>query len=158
MMVKKVFPFDIVVGADCIDAMRHTNNKVYLSWMEEASLAHSDALGWPIHRFFEYGKGFVASAHMIEYVRPTFEDDHLTMYTWVHSTESRMSYRRFTLIRDKKVCMIGCTRWAFVDIATGRSCQIPPEIAQVFSAISPEDPIFSHFGVDLLPNYKLTLK
>ncbi len=148
-MKAKIFEYPIVVGPECIDQMRHTNNKVYLAWMEEAALAHSASLGWPTERYFEYGRGFVAAAHWIEYLRPTFEGEKLSMYTWVQTMETRTSLRRFALVRDRKLCMVGATRWAFVDTASGRSCPITEEVADAFPVVSPEDPVFETLGVNL---------
>lgn len=86
----KVFEKKIVVDESCIDVLKHTNNKVYLQWMEEAALEHSSALGWSIERYLQYQGGFVAAGHYMEFHRPTFLNDQLTMYTWVQNMNARM--------------------------------------------------------------------
>ena len=62
-------------------------------------------------RYLGSGKVFVASTHKIEYLRPTFEGDELTMLTWVETMDGAKSRRCFYLKRDNKVCMQGWTEW-----------------------------------------------
>lgn len=138
--MSKIFKMDITVGAESIDVMKHTNNKVYLQWMEEAALEHSAYLGWTMERYFEVGGAFIARAHWIEYLRPTFEGDKLTMYTWVENLHGRTSLRRFVLARANKVCMRGATEWAFIDMKTGRAVPIFEEIAKDFPIVPLDDP------------------
>ena len=93
--MERIFRFPIKVGKESIDVLGHTNNKEYLRWMEEAALAHSDSLGWTMDRYLGIGKVFVASTHKIEYLRPTFEGDELTMLTWVETMDGAKSRRCF---------------------------------------------------------------
>ena len=151
----KVFEKKIIVDESCIDVLNHTNNKVYLQWMEEAALEHSSALGWSIERYLQYQGGFVAAGHYMEFHRPTFLNDQLTMYTWVQNMESKRSLRRFTLVRDKKVCFIGATQWSFVSFVDGRSRDIPKEVAEAFPILNTDDPVFTEIGVNLRPDYPL---
>ena len=51
--MNRVFAYPIVVGPESIDVMKHTNNKEYLRWMEEAATAHSSLLGWNTERYFK---------------------------------------------------------------------------------------------------------
>lgn len=152
----KIFKLNIAVDASCIDVMKHTNNKVYLQWMEEAALAHSGALGWPMERYFQVGGAFIARQHWIEYVRPTFEGDELTMYTWVEKLQDRTSLRRFFLTRANKVCMRGATEWAFIDLNSKKSVAIFPEVVRDFPVVSPDDPELMSlpFRVTLLGSWK----
>ena len=75
---------------------------------------------------------FVASTHKIEYLRPTFEGDELTMLTWVETMDGAKSRRCFYLKRDNKVCMQGWTEWTFVDLQTGRAADISAEVKKIF--------------------------
>ena len=129
--MERIFRFPIKVGKESIDVLGHTNNKEYLRWMEEAALAHSDSLGWTMGRYLKIGKVFVASTHKIEYLRPTFEGDELTMLTWVETMDGSKSRRCFYLKRDNKVCMQGWTEWTFVDLQTGRAANISGEVKMI---------------------------
>ena len=130
----------------------HTNNKEYLRWMEEAALAHSDSLGWTMGRYLKIGKVFVASTHKIEYLRPTFEGDELTMLTWVETMDGSKSRRCFYLKRDNKVCMQGWTEWTFVDLQTGRAANISGEVKNDFPLVPADDPELKASGVRRSPS------
>lgn len=143
----RVFAYPIVVGPESIDVMKHTNNKEYLRWMEDAATAHSAALGWTTERYFEIGQAFVAKAHWIEYLRPTYLGEQLTMYTWVDNMEDKTSLRRFYLMRDKKVCMLGATQWAFIDISSGRGVPIPEEVSSSFAVVPSSDEELKALGI-----------
>lgn len=145
--MNRVFAYPIVVGPESIDVMKHTNNKEYLRWMEEAATAHSSLLGWNTERYFKVGQAFVAKAHWIEYLRPTFLGDRLTMYTWVENMQDKTSLRRFYLMRDKKVCMLGATQWAFIDIETGRGQSIPEEVSSSFFCVPSSDKELKELGI-----------
>lgn len=145
--MNRVFAYPIHVGPESIDIMKHTNNKEYLRWMEEAATAHSSALGWNTERYFEIGQAFVAKAHWIEYLRPTYLGDRLTMYTWVENMMGKTSLRRFYLMRDRKVCMLGATQWAFIDIETGRGREIPEEVFSSFPLVSSSDQELKELGI-----------
>ena len=115
--------------------MGHVNNKEYLKWMELAALEHSNYVGWSTEKYFQRGGAFIARAHWIEYLRPTFAGDSLVMYTWVENMQGKTSLRRFYLLRDKKVCMRGATEWAFIDMKTGRAVDIYPDVADSFTVL-----------------------
>lgn len=150
--MERIFRFPIKVGKESIDVLGHTNNKEYLRWMEEAALAHSDSLGWTMDRYLGIGKVFVASTHKIEYLRPTFEGDELTMLTWVETMDGAKSRRCFYLKRDNEVCMQGWTEWTFVDLQTGRAADISAEVKKNFPLVPPDDPDLKASGVRRSPS------
>lgn len=154
--MERIFRYPVLVGPESIDALGHANNKEYLRWMEEAALAHSGTLGWSMKRYFELGAVFVAKRHMIEYLRPTFNGDQLTMFTWVETMGDSVSRRSFCLKREKKICMRGSTEWAFVSLGSGRSQKIPEEVSASFPIVLPGDPELQELG--LLSKGLLVLK
>jgi acyl-CoA thioester hydrolase len=133
---KTVFEYPIEVDSSCIDVLEHTNNKMYLAWMEEAALAHSESLGWSVERYLDLGQTFVVKKHWMNYLRPTFLGEQLVMKTWVATMEESLSWRRFALFRGKKACFLGSTLYAFVDRTTGRSVLIPPAVSGAFPIVS----------------------
>jgi acyl-CoA thioester hydrolase len=132
---KAVFEYPIEVDSSCIDVLEHTNNKMYLVWMEEAALAHSETLGWPVDRYLNLGQTFVVKKHWMNYLRPTFLREQLMMKTWVATMEESLSWRRFALFRGKKACFLGSTLYAFVDRTTGRSVPIPSFVSEAFPLV-----------------------
>ncbi len=143
----RIFAYPIKVDESCIDIMRHTNNKVYLKWMEEAALAHSAAVGWPARRYLKEGGSFIAKQHWVQYIRPTFLGEELTMYTWCAKMEDKNAFRRYQLLREGKTCMRAATDWAFVSMATGHSVPVFPELREVFPEIPTHDPELEALGI-----------
>ncbi|MCD8340516.1 MAG: acyl-CoA thioesterase [Burkholderiales bacterium] len=136
----RIFAYPIKVDESCIDVMGHTNNKVYLRWMEEAALAHSGAVGWPTEKYFEKGGAFITKQHWVQYIRPTFLGEELTMYTWCAEMAERSALRRFQLMRNGKTCMKAATDWAFIDTHTGRAIPVFPEVREIFPEVPSNDP------------------
>lgn len=67
------------------------------------------------------------------------------------------SLRRFTLVRDKKVCFIGATQWSFVSFVDGRSREIPKEVKDAFPALEPDDPVLVKLASTCVPIIRWTL-
>lgn len=134
-----IYKMDITVGPESIDMLKHVNNREYLRWMEEAAIAHGTSRGWTMMDYFKRGEVWVVREHWIEYLRPTFLGDQLTMYTWVQNVEGSRSLRRYALVKDGRIVSCGATEWAFIDLMTGRAKEVPQEIAESFELVSPND-------------------
>ena len=138
----RIFPVRIPVAATDIDANEHVNNLAYVRWMQEAAWAHSTAQGWTPGRYRELGAGWFVRSHFIEYLRPAHLGDVLTLHTWVGEMKAGSCVRRFLFLRDGtgEPVATARTRWAFVDLATGRPTRIPPEVASSFAVVADGDP------------------
>ncbi len=134
----RIFHTPIVVGPESIDAVGHVNNREYLRWMEDIAVEHSAAQGWPMERYFQGGNAWVASTHFIEYLRPAFAGDALDVYTWIATWDRRTSVRRYAMTRQRKLIARGETCWTFVELASGRACDLPAEVTRSFVVV-PED-------------------
>ncbi len=138
----RIFPVRIPVAASDIDANEHVNNLAYLRWMQEAAWAHSSAQGWTPPRYRELGAGWFVRSHFIEYLRPAHLGDVLLLHTWVGEMKAGSCVRRFLFLREGagEPVATARTRWAFVDLATGRPTRIPPEVASSFPVVPEDDP------------------
>ena len=123
-----------------IDVNGHVNNLEYLRWMQEVAKAHSDAQGWTLDRYEETRTSWVVRSHAIDYLRPAFAGERLTVLTWISSFEERESMRHclFWRERDRKVLARARTLWVFVNAATGRARSIPEEVRSSFDAVADE--------------------
>jgi acyl-CoA thioester hydrolase len=124
----------IDISPDAIDENRHVNNREYLKWMQDAAVAHSAAVGWPMERYAESGASWVVRSHHIEYLRPAFERDTLHIHTWVEGMEATSSVRRYLIWRERDRAPVARaeTLWVFVDQNTGRPRAIPDELRADF--------------------------
>lgn len=123
----------VVVSETDIDEMGHTNNVVYLGWLEQAAWAHSKSLGFSMDDYQRIGVGVVARRHELEYLLPTFAGEELLIGTWISGNDGRLStYRDYQIIRpaDGKTVLTGHTHWVSVDMTTGRARRMPPEFIE----------------------------
>jgi acyl-CoA thioester hydrolase len=124
-----------------IDANGHVNNIVYVQWMQDAAIAHSDYVGCTAATAAA-GCAWVARSHWIEYLRPAFAGDRILVQTWlVDATRKATSPRRYRMVResDGAVLARGETLWVFVDSQSGRPRTIPPEVIGGFDMFAPEE-------------------
>ncbi|MCK9192373.1 MAG: acyl-CoA thioesterase [Nevskia sp.] len=130
----------LVVRPEDTDAMGHTNNVVYLGWLEAAAWGHSHALGMSIERYRELNAGCVVRRHELEYMAATFAGETLAVGTWIDENDGRLGmWRAYQVIRpaDGRTVMRARTLWVCVDMKTGKPRRQPPE----FLAVYMPDPI-----------------
>lgn len=126
----------VTVSADHLDRFGHTNNVMYLSWLEQVAWGHSISLGLGFDEYAALGVGCVARRHELEYLAPTFAGEELQVATWVHENDGRLSmWRRYQIVReyDAKTVLRGQTHWVSVDLRTGKPRRMP-EAFRVYRA------------------------
>jgi len=129
---------EITVGSASIDANAHVNNVEYVRWMQDAAISHADAVGCTAATLAA-GSSWVARSHHIEYLRPAFEGEQLTIHTWVSSVRRSSSLRKYRIVRGNELIARGETVWVYVDVATGKPRPIPAEVHRVFTLVPPEE-------------------
>ena len=119
-----------------VDGNGHANNVAYVQWMQDAAIGHAKACdGERLAR--ELGGAWFVRMHRIEYLKPAFLNDEITVLTWVADWRKVRSLRRYRFMRNQTVLAEGETDWVFVDASTGRPKQITQEIVAAFG-IAPE--------------------
>jgi len=124
-----------------IDANGHVNNIVYVQWMQEVAIAHSDAVGCSAATSAA-GATWVARSHHIDYLRPAYAGDRILVQTWlIAATRKSSSSRRYRIVRDSDGTVLarGETLWVFIDTQTGRPRTIPPEVIGCFEPVPAEE-------------------
>lgn len=134
-----VFRIQFRVTAEVVDANRHLNNVVYVQWMHEAAIGHAEACGGA-QLARELGGSWFVRMHRIEYLKPAFLNDEITVLTWVADWRKVRSLRRYRFMRDETLLAEGETDWVFVDAGTGRPKPITEQIVSAFG-IAPEGPV-----------------
>jgi acyl-CoA thioester hydrolase len=130
----ETFEYPHTVGPDEIDEQGRANNVVYVSWMQDAAIAHSAVLGWTPERYLQLGMGWVARSHWIEYLQPAVAGDEIIVETRVSDMKKVTSKRVYRILRrsNREVLATAETNWAFVNYATGKPTRVPAEIADAF--------------------------
>lgn len=132
----QVFTQTVSVLADDIDMMQHTNNVVYLRWLEQIAWQHSRHLGLSESDYQRLGYGMVAKQHILDYVQPSFLHDELVLGTWIIAND-RLSIRRayqFVRVSDGATIFRGRTLWVCVDIASGKVRRMPAEFLTAYTS------------------------
>lgn len=133
--VRAPFVQAVTVRAEDIDEFGHTNNVVYLSWLERVAWAHSQSLGLGMDEYRRLGTGCVARKHELEYLAATFAGEELLLGTWVHENDERLSmWRGYQIVRpaDGRTVMRGRTHWVCVDLKSGKPRRMPAEFVKAY--------------------------
>src|SRR5687768_18244043 len=92
------FQYEFDVPASAIDGNGHVNNVEFVRWMQDAAVAHSDAVGCTTATTAA-GATWVARSHHIEYKRPAFAGDRIRVVTWVKNARRAFSLRKYRFER-----------------------------------------------------------
>ena len=130
----------VTVLPEHIDQFGHTNNVVYLSWLEQVAWSHSQTLGLGFADYERFGCGCVARRHELDYLAPTFAGDELLLATFIHENDGRLTmWRGYQIVRagDGKTVLRARTQWVCVDMKTGKPRRQPPEFVQAYRPAEP---------------------
>src|SRR5574337_297229 len=117
------------------DAYGHVNNANYLRYMQEAAFDASAAVGYDVKRYEELGQYWLVRETEIEYFKPLKYGDEFEIKTWVvdfRRVRSRRTYE-FRLTGSAEIMARGLTDWVYLDQATQRPANVPPEMIQAFA-------------------------
>jgi acyl-CoA thioester hydrolase len=138
--MSQIYRYNIIVADDAEDLNGHVNNIEYLRWMQNAALLHSDSLGCT-RATKAVGATWVVRTHRIEYFRPAFAGDDVSVLTWVANVRRVQSLRKYKVIRRKDNALLaeGLTDWIFVDAQSGKLRSIPRDIKALFAVVTEEN-------------------
>jgi acyl-CoA thioester hydrolase len=126
------FELSLEIQPSDIDVLGHVNNVVYLRWVQDAAVAHWDALTSPEQKA---AVAWVVVRHEIDYRHAARPGDGILARTWV-GTASRRTFERHTEIlraSDRHVLARARTLWCPLDPGTGRPIRVDPELRRRFS-------------------------
>lgn len=132
-----VLEVPITVEDRHIDVQGHVNNLTYIKWLIDAAVEHSNVQGWPQTRYREFGAGWVAKSHYVEYHGPAFLGEELLLCTWVANLKKISSVRKYRITRpaDGKTIVTAETHWAFVDLNSHKPTRIPADVLEAFEIV-----------------------
>jgi acyl-CoA thioester hydrolase len=129
------FAETLLVEAADIDAYRHVNNAVYVTWLDRAAWAHSAALGMPIERCLTLDRGMAVLRSVILYIRPAVLGDAVEVGTWLLPGDIRLrAKRRFQIRRraDGATLARAEVEYVCIELSTGRPARAPAEFRQCY--------------------------
>ena len=116
------------VEAVHLDALAHVNNVQYLQWVQEAALAHWEALTASSEAEYHL---WVVRSHHIEYKLPAQLGDTILLSTYVKSNQGFRSERivEIYLEQGHKLLARCSTQWCYINKDSGKLERIPQEVA-----------------------------
>jgi acyl-CoA thioester hydrolase len=130
-MSAKPFAIAITVEAADIDFMGHVNNARYLTWVQEAVLAHWRKLA-PAEE--AAGKAWVALKHEITYLRPGFLGDAVVAVPVLESFKGARAFYRTVISRGEEVLAEVRSAWCCIDAETLKPARIGEHLRSFFFA------------------------
>lgn len=122
------YSIDLEVCADDIDEYGHTNNSVYLRWLDAIAWAHADAVGAGRDAHLSERRGMANRRTELQFVAPCFEGDRVRVGNWIVYCDGRLrATRRFQIVRvdDGATLLRAVTHYVCIDIDSGRPKRMP---------------------------------
>ena len=111
---------------------------MYVHWMQDVATAHIAALGLGLEQYQQLQHAMVAVEHQVQYRKAAFVDDALILRTWLYDLNSLYSFRQYAFYRasDQSLLFVGMTKWACVELKSGRPKRMSPTFLQAYQPIS----------------------
>lgn len=128
-MSAQPFTLPITVDAADIDFMGHVNNARYLTWVQDAVLAHWRGLA-PAEEVA--GKAWVALKHEITYLRPGFLGDAVIAQPVLESFKGARAFYSTIIRRGEEVLAEVKSAWCCIDAETLKPARIGEHLRAFF--------------------------
>ncbi|WP_445115469.1 acyl-CoA thioesterase [Acinetobacter sp. WZC-1] len=145
-----IFDLKLTVQPEHIDVLGHVNNVVYVQWMQDVASAHIEQLGVGLPQYLALKHAMVAVEHQVQYRKAALADEEVILRTWLNDLSSLYSFRQYAFYRpaDKSLLFTGSTKWACIEIATGRPKRMSPAFTQAYQPLGHELNPFDFSDVD----------
>ena len=122
------------VEAADLDQLGHVNNVTYLRWVQDAAVAHWQAVAPAADQERVF---WIVLRHEIDYLHPAMPGDTIVARTWVGGA-TRVRFERFTEVLragDRTVLAKARTMWCPIDAQKRRPVGVSAELRACFSAV-----------------------
>jgi acyl-CoA thioester hydrolase len=136
--MERIYSHFVDVDDRVIDGNGHVNNVAFVQWMQDAAVAHSDAVGGT-RMTSDLGCTWVARRHTIEYRLPVYKGQRIEIKTWIKDGRRVSSRRAYEFYRDDKLVAHGETDWVLIDLQTLAPKEIPSEMKVLWAGPSAAD-------------------
>lgn len=137
-MENGIYNYNPIIKKEHIDINGHVNNVHYITWMQEAAIAHSKANGLEYKDYRDMQAVWLVGSHTIDYKRAIVEGDEIFVKTWVYQFGKKDALRIYHFLRGDKVVAKAQTRWVYVDLLSGRPLLIPENVRNAFIEVDQE--------------------
>ena len=124
------FSQEFFVSRADIDEQSHVNNVAYVKWIQDVAVAHWFSITTEEIRA-KYT--WVVLRHEIDYKKQAFENEEITVTTWV-GEPTRISLERFTeIMRGEDLLVKARSVWCLIDRQTSKPTRITAELKELFN-------------------------
>lgn len=116
-------------GPEHIDFMGHVNNANYLSWVQDAVVAHWQKIA-PSQAVAEHL--WVALKHEITYRKPAFLNDEVFAEVILQKVQGARAFYDTVITRGEEVLAEVKSSWCCLDAETLRPTRIAKDVAEYF--------------------------
>ncbi|EAT11399.1 acyl-CoA thioesterase [Bermanella marisrubri] len=135
------FTMEVCIAEKDTDRLGHTNNQVYLNWMEEISWQHIEAVGITWEKQEADGKAMAIRHTELDYENASYAGEQIIVATWITSCERRMTTSRaFQIVRvqDQKTLVRGRCDYVCIDLKRGKPARMPDWYEATLKSMIPE--------------------
>ncbi|MBB4118393.1 acyl-CoA thioester hydrolase [Mesonia hippocampi] len=129
----KPIPYEdtLIVPSSAIDQLNHVNNVTYLQWIQDIAQKHWET---KTPKTIREKVGWVVLDHFIEYKKPSFEGEKLSLKTWIEDYGNFKSQRCVEIKNTNTNALIvrAKTTWCLIDLKRQKPTRITPEITQPY--------------------------
>jgi len=126
---KVSFHHSFKVRSEHIDSLNHVNNAVYLQWVQEVAYLHWDSLA---SKDIQKQYVWMVLRHEMDYVNQAYENDTITVYTWIDETQGVKSTRIVHIYREEILLAKSKTTFCLLDAATLKPRRVGGDILKLF--------------------------
>lgn len=130
------FVIEVVVSAEQIDDLGHTNNLHYLDWLQRCAWQHSLSRGFGPEQMVRLGNAMAVHETHMRYLAATFEGERLLVGDWITACDGRLrATRSFQIIRasDLAVVMRASIDYVCINIDSGKPTRMPTEFVAAYA-------------------------
>ncbi len=130
------FAIELRVSKHHIDALGHTNNTHYLSWLQLCAWEHSKARGFSEQTMVKLDRAMVVRETRMQYLAATFCGDVLQIGDWITASDGKLrATREFQILRTKdQVCIMRARiDYICMRISSGKPTRMPTEFITAYT-------------------------
>jgi len=135
--VARPHDIEVTVRSYELDALRHTNNAVYLNWMEQARLYVFERLGFGVTALIEGRTLYNIVRAEIDFRSPTFFGDRVVIGTELESLGTSSLKLRHPMTRADDGSVVCSTREVVVWLGPdGRPMPVPDDVRAALETLA----------------------
>ena len=108
-------------------------NKAIIKILENAGGRHSESVHYGLNDMEKVGFSWILLGWKVKVLKRPIYNEELTINTWGRGSNRAFTYRDYEIYDESgKLCSIATSKWAIVDINTGRLKELTPKIIEKY--------------------------